>query len=165
MNKVVIFLFSFITLLFSEDKILWDLGIIIKSNPSISKENNIIKPLISNTQIAPSYNTNIDLLSPSNISVESKHIMKILYLSNEYFKLTEYVKITQETNSDDYLVFNDEQLLIYADALSQIGNYNNAINNLNLLSDTFPIDEKYFLLAVYNKKAGNIKKALDFLNT
>ena len=44
-------------------------------------------------------NTNIDLLSPSNISVESKHIMKILYLSNEYFKLTEYVKITQETNA------------------------------------------------------------------
>ena len=43
------------------------------------------------------------------------HIIKLLSLNNEYFKLTDYVN-----NMDDDL--NDEQRFIYADALYQINN-------------------------------------------
>ena len=56
MNKIIIFLLHIITLLIAEDKMLWDLGVIIKSKDS-GGTNELIKPLIANTQIVPSYNS------------------------------------------------------------------------------------------------------------
>jgi len=168
MNRNFIFIFSFLAFIFSEDKILWDLGIVIKSKEAHSLvENNIdsIKPLISNTQIEPSYKDDmkIDLLDEMTLNIESQHIIKILYLNNKYFRLTKFIKTLKK--SDQSTILNDEQLLIYSDALSQIGNYNEAILNVNSLSDNYPNDEKYFLLALYNKKLGNINKTITFLNS
>ena len=160
MSKIIIFLLSITTLLIAEDKMLWDLGIVIKSKEY--ENNNIIKPLISNTQIMPSYKKieKTDFLSISELSIKPKHIIKLLSLNNEYFKLIEYVK-NMENQSDE---LNDQHLFIYADALYQINNYNDAIKNINLLSDNYPIDEKYFILALYNKKAGNTEITKDILN-
>ena len=169
MNKNFIFIFSFLAFIFSEDKILWDLGVTIKSkdsNFSFKKNTDSIKALISNTQIAPLYKDNfkIDLFDDIITSnIESQHIIKLLYLNNKYFQLTEFIESLKE--SDQKSILNDEQLLIYSDALSQIGNYNEAILNVNLLSDNYPHDEKYFLLALYNKKLGNINKTITLLNS
>ena len=166
MNNIFIFLFSLITLLYAEDKMLWDLGIIIKAeNNTPNTKNDIIKPLISNTQIAPLYKKHDDInpFDIANIKIDPKHLLKLLYLNNQYFELTDYVQKIKNINSKFYS-FNDEQILIYADALYQIGNYNEAINNLYLLSESYPIDEKYFILALYNKKAGNINSMVKLLN-
>tara|TARA_Y100000814_G_C12194729_1_gene355923 strand:- start:129 stop:704 length:576 start_codon:yes stop_codon:yes gene_type:complete len=169
MNKNFIFIFSFLAFIFSEDKILWDLGVTIKSkdsNFSFKKNTDSIKALISNTQIAPLYKDNFKINLFDDIitsNIESQHIIKLLYLNNKYFQLTEFIESLKE--SDQKSILNDEQLLIYSDALSQIGNYNEAILNVNLLSDNYPHDEKYFLLALYNKKLGNINKTITLLNS
>ena len=167
MNKIFILILSCLTILLSEDKVLWDLGITIKSKdiPEVIKNTNDIKPLIANTQIEPLYKKElkVDSFKNMNLTIGPKHLVKLLYLNNQYFKLTEYI---QNLNSEEaFLTLNDEQLLIYADALYQIGDYNHAIKNIDLLSDDYPIDEKYFLLALYNKKSGNINRSIKLLNS
>ena len=161
MSKIIIFLFSIITLLIAEDKMLWDLGVIIKSKDSCGT-NELIKPLIANTQIVPSYNSTnqLNIFSISDLSIHSNHIIKLLSLNNEYFKLTEYIK-NMDNESD---ALNDEQRFIYADALYQINNYQDAINHIKQLSNHYPLDEKYFTLALYNQKAGNKHIAKTFLD-
>ena len=148
---------------FSENQNLWDLGIIIEPNNNyLDNEKNIIKPLISNTKIKPQYKTSLDpnLLDEYDAKINPKHKIKLLYWNNEYFRLTQYIKQNQTSMG----VMADEQLLIYADALYQLGKYNHAIETLNLLSNKYPVDEKYFLLAQYNKKAGNKEYMLNLLN-
>jgi len=165
MSNILIFIFSFTTILFAKDKILWDLGIIIQSQNNRSS-NNVIKPLVSNTQIAPSYKNNISDINSFDIidiKMNPAHIMRLLYWNNQYLRLTKYIKKLQ-TNKESTYVLGDEQLLIYADALYRIGDYEDAINNLNLLSKDYPSDEKYFTLALYNKKAGDIQKMTNLLN-
>jgi len=164
MNNILIFIFSLTTILFGKDKILWDLGIIIQSQHN-QASNNVIKPLISNTQIAPSYKNNAHDINPfdiMDIKMNPSHIIRLLYWNNQYLKLTQYIQKLQ-TNEDSMYTLQDEQLLIYADALYQIGDYEGGIHNLNLLSENYPSDEKYFALALYNKKAGNIKKMTSLL--
>ena len=61
-------------------------------------------------------------------------------------------------------VLNDNKIIVYSDALYRLGNYNEAIKNLAYLSEIYPADGKYFLLALYNKKLGNINGAVTFLD-
>ncbi len=65
---------------------------------------------------------------------------------------------------DESEALNDEQRFIYADALYQINNYQDAINHIKQLSNHYPLDEKYFTLALYNQKAGNKYIAKTFLD-
>jgi len=160
MIKILI-LFSILSFLFSQEKILWDLGVIIKPKNN-SEETNIIKPLISDTQITPQYK-NMDKMSPfelTNTSLPSDHIIKLLYISERYVELTKYISKLSE-NGD---VLNDNKIIVYSDALYRLGNYNEAIKNLAYLSEIYPADGKYFLLALYNKKLGNINGAVTFLD-
>ena len=147
-------------ILLSEDKILWDLGVVIKNNQQ--NQHSMIKPLLSNTQIKPSYGQSmktLDFLDISTLAIPQNHIINLLSLNKQYAKLTNYI---QNIITDGKLT--DVERLIYADALYQLGDYNKGIENLNLLSVTYPIDEKYFILALYNKKAGNIKDMVNLLN-
>ena len=67
MNKILL-LISCLSFLFSEQKILWDLGVTIKNEKN---ENAILKPLISNTQIAPTYTTAINNKQLLDLSITS----------------------------------------------------------------------------------------------
>ena len=161
MNNIIIFIIIISNIVWSEDKILWDLGVVIKNNQQ--NQDSMIKPLLSNTQIKPSYNQSmqsLDLIDISTLSIPSHHIINLLSLHQQYIKLTEYVQ--QNIKKDEGL--SDIERLIYADALYQLGYYKQGIENLNLLSNTYPIDEKYFILALYNKKAGNITDMVNLLN-
>tara|TARA_Y100000996_G_C22522355_1_gene642988 strand:+ start:113 stop:667 length:555 start_codon:yes stop_codon:yes gene_type:complete len=161
MNNILIFIIIISNIVFSEDKILWDLGVIIKNNQQ--NQHSMIKPLLSNTQIKPSYGQsmkNLDLLDISTLSIPQNHIINLLSLNQQYAKLAKYIQ--QDVIKDEELT--DVERLIYADALYQLGDYNKGIENLNLLSPTYPIDEKYFILALYNNKAGNIKQMVNLLN-
>ena len=60
--------------------------------------------------------------------------------------------------------FGDNEIFIYSDALYRLGKYNEAINSLNFLSSNHPIDEKYFIQALYNKRLGNITEMNILLN-
>ena len=164
MNKIIIIILLIIlsSFILAKDKVLWDLGMIIKSDKNQSTKNSTIKPLISNTHIMSSYKNsdNINTAYSPIGSIEFKHIIKLLYIKNQYFELTQYIKNLRKTNN----TLNDEQILIYSDALYRLGNYSQAIVAINLLSEDYPLDEKYFTLALYNKKLGNIKNALDLLN-
>tara|TARA_B110000116_G_C16702880_1_gene520702 strand:- start:148 stop:684 length:537 start_codon:yes stop_codon:yes gene_type:complete len=155
MNKYLILLFM-LTTIFSKDIILWDLGVSILSD----QENiTVIKPLISDTQIIPEYNKNINIpkfnILTSNLS--ENHIIKVLYCSDRYAELVQYLNDKNET-------LDDQHLLVYADASYRLGNYEEAVNTLSIISDDYPLDEKYFLFALYNKKSGNIKIATKYLN-
>ena len=99
MNNIFILIFSLLTLLNAEDKFLFDLGITIKSK-EINKNTEFIKPLISNTKISPVYNNNqINLVDKNNWAMEPKHIIKILYLNNQYFELTKYIQNLKNNDS------------------------------------------------------------------
>ena len=160
MNNLLMLFITCSTVLFSQDIILWDLGVIIKKSPN---ENESIKPLISDTQIKPFYKSNIvnniNAIDLSDFKISPKHIINILYWNNQYVKLIEYIK----NNIQNIGSLNDSQRLIYADAFYQVGNYSEAINNINLLSEKHPVDEKYFTLALYNKKEGNINAMIGLL--
>ena len=73
---------SFLSVLFSREKIFWDLGVVIKDSKK-QQTQNIINPLISNTQISPVYknpkDSNLFDLTTSNLSLS--HIIKLLYTS------------------------------------------------------------------------------------
>ena len=153
MNKSIfrILLIALMNILFAEDQILWDLGVIIKKDDT--NTNDIIKPLISNTKIKPSYVESmqqLNLFDISNITIPSNHIINLLYWNKQYLKLTEYIN-----DNWDMQLISDLDRIIYSDALYQLGQYDQAIDNLKLLSESYPEDEKYFMLALYNKKAGN----------
>ena len=161
MNNIIIFIIIISNIVWSEDKILWDLGVVIKNNQQ--NQASMIKPLLSNTQIKPSYSRSIqtvDLIDISTLSIPSHHIINLLSLNKQYVKLTEYVQ--EHIKKDENLT--DVERVVYADALYQLGDYNQGIENLNLLSNIYPIDEKYFILALYNKKAGNITNMVNLLN-
>ena len=84
--------------------------------------------------------------------MEKDDIIKILYVSERYVELAEYFhNIYGEEKS-----FTDIDRMIYSDVLYRLGKYKEAINSLEFISEDYPIDEKYFLLALYNKKTGNI---------
>ena len=138
------------------NKVLWDLGVSIKSN------NKIIKPLISNTQIIPEYNKNTDMhnLDIMKNQLSHDHIIKILYVSDRYAELVQY--FDNQISSEDQL--DDKYTIIYSDALYRLGKYNDAINSLNDISPDYPKDEKYFLFALYNKKIGNTEVTKIYLN-
>ena len=158
MNKVfyMLIISSFI---FSEEKMFWDLGVIVETKSEI-KQSEIIKPLVSNTKITPKYNSmnNFNILNFNSNSINQKHIIKLLYFSERYFELTEFIKQLKTTK------LTDDEIFIYSDALYRLGKYKKAIKNLNLLSSKYPGDEKYFLLALYNKKSGNKNEAKRLLN-
>ena len=161
MNKsiFIILLIALMNILFAEDQILWDLGIVIKKDHANTSD--VIKPLISNTQIKPSYVESmkqLNLFDISSLAIPSNHIINLLYWNKQYLKLTEYVNDTWDIES-----ISDVDRIIYADALYQLGQYNQAIDNLNLLSESYPKDEKYFMLALYNKKVGNKKDMVALL--
>ena len=160
MSKLLIAI-SMITILIPNNTILWDLGVSIKS--SDNSENNIIKPLISDTQIIPEYSKNttihkFDILS-SNLSHD--YIIKILYFSDRYAELVEYF---DTIFSKQKKVIEDKYTIIYSDALYRLGKYDDAINSIHEISLNYPEDEKYFILALYNKKIGNTKQAAAYLN-
>ena len=144
---------SFFSVLFSQEKIFWDLGVVIKDSKK-QQTQNIIKPLISNTQISPVYknheDSNLFDLTTSNLS--SNHIVKLLYISERYFELAKYVENLDLTGNS----LNDDEILIYSDSLYRLGNYDKAIMWLNQLSEDYPNDEKYFVLALCNKKLGKL---------
>ena len=52
----------------------------------------------------------------------------------------------------------DEQLLIYADALYQLGSYNHAIETLNLLSN------KYLIIPIYPNEINGVAKLFGILD-
>ena len=160
MSKLLIAI-SMITILIPNNTILWDLGVSIKS--SDNSENNIIKPLISDTQIIPEYSKNttihkFDILS-SNLSHD--YIIKILYFSDRYAELVQYF---DTVFSQQVQVFEDQYTIIYSDALYRLGKYDAAINSINQVSSEYPKDEKYFMLALYNKKIGNMNQVTTYLN-
>ena len=150
------------TFLISKDKIFWDLGVTIHSEKNMQGEK-IVKPLIANTQIAPQYKTldNMSKLSLMTSGLSPNHIIKLLYVSERYAELVEYVKNLPMQKTP---LLDDNQTMIYADALYRLGEYEQAINSLNAMSELYPIDEKYFLLALYNKKLGNIDSMSTYLN-
>ena len=161
MNKsiFIILLIALMNILFAEDQILWDLGIVIKKDHTSTSD--VIKPLISNTQIKPSYVESmkqLNLFDISSLAIPSNHIINLLYWNKQYLKLTEYVNDNWDIES-----ISDVDRIIYSDALYQLGQYNQAIDNLNLLSESYPKDEKYFMLALYNKKVGNKKDMVALL--
>ena len=163
-NKIILIVLSLTTLLFSDDKLFWDLGVVIKSNNNkiVKNNNSLIKPLTANTQLVPSYKKteNMDFSNISILPLDKKHLIKLLYLINEYFSLTKYIQELEKNNVD----LSNEQIIIYSDALYRIGNYEQAINIINLLSDDYPGDEKYFKLAIYNKKNGDLTSMVKLLN-
>tara|TARA_Y100001970_G_C14187481_1_gene833416 strand:- start:385 stop:930 length:546 start_codon:yes stop_codon:yes gene_type:complete len=149
MNKILI-LFSILSCIYSEQKILWDLGIII--NPeNENNRSNMIKPLISDTKILPQYKKEnksfISDITKSNIPYN--HIVKLLYLSDRYVELVAYIEAHPESS------YSDETLYIYSDALYRLGHYNKAITIIESITNNYPNDTKKFLLALYNKKLGN----------
>ena len=159
MNKLFALLMVFSTII-PNDIILWDLGVSIKSNNHDNK--NTIKPLISDTQIIPEYNKTDDILNfniiKSNLS--SNHIIKILYCTDRYAELAKYLDNIYGENKS----LGDDHVVILSDALYRLGKYEEAINIMNIVSDIYPVDEKYFLLALYNKKSGNNAQASKYLN-
>ena len=46
----------------------------------------------------------------------------------------------------------------------RLGIYNDAISNLNQVSKNYPNDEKYFTLALYNKRNGTTKMMVSLLD-
>ena len=144
---------SLLSISFSKEQIFWDLGVIIKDSNN-QQNQSIIKPLISNTQISPMYKDKKDknLLDLATTNLFPDHIIKLLYISERYFELTQYVENLDLTN----FFLKDDDILIYSDALYRLGNYDKAIINLNQLSSNYPNDEKYFILALCNKKLGKI---------
>ena len=118
------------------------------------EEKSIIKPLISNTQITPQYKSfnKIFELNLAATKLPPSHIIKLLYVSDRYVELIEYVDAI--CSNKEKINLNDNQIIIYSDAFYRLGKYNEAINSLNTISENYPIDEKYFLLALYNKKLG-----------
>ena len=80
-------------------------------------------------------------------------ILLISYIGDkQYLKLTEYVNDTWDIES-----ISDIDRIIYADALYQLGQYNQAIDNLNLLSESYPKDENISCLHYIIKRL-EIKK-------
>ena len=159
MNKLLVLLII-LTFTFAEDVILWDLGVRIQSNPI--HKSNVIKPLISDTQIMPKYreSTNIKEFNLLNSNLSQNYIIKILYVSERYVELAEYFHhIYKEEKT-----FNDIDRIIYSDVLYRLGKYEKAINSLEFISEEHPIDEKYFLLSLYNKKLGNIEASSVYLD-
>ena len=103
-------------------------------------------------------NTNNEIVGISYL--EKDDIIKILYVSERYVELVEYFhNIYGEEKS-----FTDIDRMIYSDVLYRLGKYKEAINSLEFISEDYPIDEKYFLLALYNKKTGNIHAANVYLD-
>jgi len=162
MNRIII-LFSilFTSLIFNQDKIFWDLGVIVK--PKVQLNQNSIKPLIANTQIAPTYKINdFNLFDLTKTNLYPKQIIKLLYVKERYAELVEYVDNINTKSEENQL--KDSEIFIYSDALYRLGKYNKALSNLNTLSTNYPLDQKYFVEALYNKKLGNIKQMNILLN-
>ena len=84
-----------------------------------------------------------------------------LYFSDRYAELVQYF---DTVFSQQVQVLEDQYTIIYSDALYRLGKYDAAINSINQVSSKYPKDEKYFMLALYNKKIGNMNQVTTYLN-
>ena len=148
-----------LTFIFGQTKILWDLGVTITNQQDM--QDGIVKPLIADTQIEPTYKNiyNKNLIDFQNSTIPPKHTIKILYISERYFELSNYIKSINNQH-----LLSDDEIIIYSDSLYRLGLYDDAIICLNNLSSNYPDDEKYFTLALYNKKQGNVENMMELLN-
>ena len=128
MNKLLIPLIV-LTFLFSKEKIFWDLGVIINSKHNIQEEN-IVKPLIANTQIAPQYKTldNISKLNLMTSGLSPNYIIKLLYISERYAELVEYVKNLPMQKDP----LNDNQTMTSLTVLPASDRYENSRNGKSI---------------------------------
>tara|TARA_B100000029_G_scaffold273671_1_gene268443 strand:- start:5487 stop:6101 length:615 start_codon:yes stop_codon:yes gene_type:complete len=166
-------LISIVSIVFCNDHILWDMGMVIKNEQSNNKKlidqktNNIQKDgLISPTFIPPtkhstsSNNIKVSISEPIVNSINKERIIKKLnenYLNENYLNIIKMIDKSNLTN----LNINEQNNLKYllADAYSKVGNYNNSIKIITDVLKQYPEDRFYILYGMILESKGERNNA------
>ena len=161
------------TIIFSQSKILWDLGVTIESinnqekniayNPTqITNNDEKINAIIYDPFIPPKQNTRRHSIQKKSMSTKTYNSsyninIKQLYLSKKYTNVIELIKdqYLNDSSSEKHVDLN----FLLANSLFQTGDYHSALNEALSLLDSNPTDQIHFLLARIYESLGHLNES------